>query len=221
MSRLLNVVLILLLVIPVTAIDKTGLFSIGPRLAIWLPMGPINQAILEQGSFGGLFSFGLTEGLSIVIRAALDLAGRDGDFFDGAFPPDSDVDFNLFQAHLGLRWNMTPRARFDPFVQFGVGYFNCRVYKGMDPITIRGKEMYESLSTELNPDLGHMFSGWVSIGGEFFTEASLSLEFEVGYDAVFDFPWPTKEETEDQVGWNYQPDILHILTLGLGLNLYI
>jgi hypothetical protein len=217
----LTAALILFLCIPAAAVDKTGLFSVGPRLAIWIPMGPINQAVLEQGSFGGLASFGISEGWSIVARAALDLAIRDGEYYDGAFPTDSDVDFNLFQAHLGLRWNMTPRARFDPFLQFGVGYFGWPAYRGEDPVTINGREMYESLTTERDPDLGRVFSGWVSIGGEFFTEAALSLEFEIGYDAVFDFPRPVKEETEDQVGWNYEEEILHILTLGLGLNLYI
>jgi len=213
--------LILFLCLPAAAIDKTGLFSVGPQLAIWLPMGPINQSVLEQGSFGGLFSFGLGEAWSIVVRAALDLAGKDGGYFENAFPAGSDVDFNLFQAHLGLRWNMTPRARFDPFVQFGVGYFGWPVYEGEDPVTIRGRQMYESLTTERDPTRGQVFSGWVAVGGEFFTDAALSLEFEIGYDAVFDFPRPIKEETEDLVGWNYEEELLHILTLGLGLNLYI
>lgn len=221
MRNLLIAGLILCLCLPAAAIDKTGLFSVGPRLAVWLPMGPINQSVLEQGSFGGLFSFGLGEAWSIVVRAALDLAGRDGDYFKEAFPAGSDVDFNLFQAHLGLRWNMTPRARFDPFLQFGVGYFSWPVYKGQDPVTIDGRQMYESLTTELDSGRGQVFSGWVTIGGEFFTDASLSLEFEIGYDAVFDFPWPAKEETDDQVGWNYENQLLHVLTLGLGLNLYI
>ncbi|MCX7020783.1 MAG: hypothetical protein NTW26_00650 [bacterium] len=221
MRNLLIVGIILCICLPAAAIDKTGLFSVGPRVDVWLPMGPINQSVLEQGSFGGLFSYGLGEAWSIVVRAALDLAGKDADYFKDAFPAGSDVDFNLFQAHLGLRWNMTPRARFDPFVQFGVGFFSWPVYKSEDPITIRGRQMYESLTTERDPTRGQVFSGYVAIGGEYFTDAALSLEFEIGYDAVFDFPRPAKEETEDLVGWNYENQLLHILTLGLGLNLYI
>jgi hypothetical protein len=221
LRKLLILSLILCLCLPAAAIDKTGLFSVGPRLAVWLPFGPINLSVLEQGSFGALASFGIAEGWSIVLRAALDLAGRDGDYFEGAFPEGSDVDFNLFQAHLGLRWNMTPRARFDPFVQFGVGYFAWPVYEGQDPLTINGRQMYESLTTERDTTMGQVFSGYVAIGGEFFTDAFLSLEFEIGYDAVFDFPWPAKEEDDDLVGWNYEEQLLHVLTLGLGLNLYI
>ncbi|HDR06857.1 MAG TPA: hypothetical protein ENN88_04405, partial [Candidatus Coatesbacteria bacterium] len=67
MRKLLIASLILFLCLPAAAIDKTGLFSVGPRLALWIPMGPINQSLAPSGSLGGLASFGIAEGTSIVV----------------------------------------------------------------------------------------------------------------------------------------------------------
>jgi len=222
-KRCLIIFLLIVLAVPGLAVDKTGLFSVGGRAALWAPLGEFPQAVDTKGRVGLTVGVGFAEAWSILISGSYDFAEQKDDYFDDAFEDAADdfaADFNMLEAHFMLRWNLTPRARFDPFVQFGAGIFSFPVYQMRDD---NDDGYAEHLSTNLDENYGPVYSAYVGIGGEFFTEAFLSLEFEIGYDAVFDFPVPrrTTEEEEDLRYYYYEEQLLHLLSFGIGVNLYI
>ncbi len=222
MRRYVLLAMILLSVVAVGAVDKTGLFHIGGRAGFWAPQGDFNDAVSPDGYVGLSAGIGFAEAWSIVLSGAYDFGGANKDFFDSAFeeaPEDFDPEYGMWEAHFGLRWNLTPRSRFDPFIEVGAGYFDFPCYKRVDD---DGDGYAEYLDTELDPELGGAYGAYIAVGGEYFTDSYLSLEFEVAYDAVFNFPVPRRitDSEQDLRYYFYEEQLLHNLDFGIGVNLY-
>lgn len=222
MRRITVVIIVLCLAVAAVAVDKTGLFHLGGRAGFWIPLGDFKDAVTPDGYVGLSLGVGFAEAWSIVLSGFHKFAKANGDFFDSAFeeaPEDFEPDFGTWALGFGLRWNLTPRSRFDPFIEVGARYQHFPVYLTIDD---DGDGYTERLDTELDPDLGGAYGTYLYLGGEFFIDSSLSLEFGVTYEVSFDFPVPRRITDEDRElrYYFYEEKARHSFDLGIGANLY-
>jgi hypothetical protein len=218
LRKILGLLLVLALLTPAVAIDKTGLFSFGGRAGFWIPFGEYNDALTSEGVLGAGLGFGLSEAWSIYLCGEYIFNTQTNDYFNSAYVERSKPGFDFWNASMGVRWNLTPRARFDPFFQVGASYYAPAVYVGIDTDE---DGLFEELSDQLDPDAGAVFGASFAIGGEFFTEASMSLELEIGYGVLFDYPVPRRKTTDDLRYYYYDNQMLHLMNIVFGVNLYL
>jgi len=218
LRKILGLLLVLALLSPAVAIDKTGLFSFGARAGFWIPFGEYYEAMTSEGLLGANIGFGLSEAWSIFLRGEYIFNTQNDNYFDSAYPDRGKPGFDFWNASMGVRWNLTPRARFDPFLQIGGSYYAPAVYSGIDTDE---DGYFEELSDQLNPDVAAVFGANFAFGGEFFTEASMSLELELGYSVLFDYPVPRRKTTDELRYYYYENQTLHLMNIVFGVNLYL
>jgi len=220
-KKLLPLLLVLALVMPVSAINKDGLLSIGGRIFYWLPQGNFGEAYDSSIGLGVKVGYGLAENIEILGEGWYGLASFNDKYWGQNYEEYNFEDATpyLMTFQLGARLNFSPYSQFDPYAQLAGGYYMWAVYKGEDTNGDGDLDTY-TLSTD---ESTRKFGINARLGGEFFTSNDMGIDVAVEWNSIFgvDVPEPLYDEDGQFTGeYGVVNETVNILSFGIGLNLY-